>query len=105
MTCCSHCKAEHPDSHYERVVHNKTDLHGPWSGWRLAGRDLVAPDGQRLPPQRLRGLLWREQMELRRAGFTSRRKAEKGVRHGAQVKVVIVSLADWQAQHFGSRAG
>lgn len=44
-------------------------------------------------------------MELRRAGFTSRRKAEKGVRQGAQVKVVIVDLADWQERHFGVRAG
>ncbi|MBE0315027.1 NAD(P)H-dependent oxidoreductase [Xanthomonas citri pv. punicae] len=31
---------------------------GPWAGWRLAGRDLVAPTGERIPERRLRGLLW-----------------------------------------------
>ena len=102
---CYHCHAEHPEGHYERVVHNKMDLHGPWTGWRMAGRDLVALDGARISPERLRGLMWRDQMELRHAGFASRRRAEKPVRHGAKVKVVIVDLADWQEQHFGRRAG
>lgn len=46
--------------HYRRVVENHTPLHGPWEGWRMAGRDLVAPDRQRISPERLRGLLFRE---------------------------------------------
>lgn len=60
LTTCFHCNAEHPDGHYERVVHNKTALYGPWTGWRMAGRFLVAPDRERITPERLRGMLWRE---------------------------------------------
>ena len=26
MLTCYHCHAEHPDAHYDRVVHNKTPL-------------------------------------------------------------------------------
>ena len=51
------------------------------------------------------GLAWRDEMELRRAGFASRRRAEKAVRHGAKVKVIIVDLADWQTRYFGRAAG
>lgn len=104
LTTCFHCNAEHQEGHYDRVVHNKTPLYGPWSGWHMAGRELVAPDNTRFTPERLRGLAWRDEMELRRAGFASRRRAEKATKHGAKVKVVIVDLADWQAQHFGRSA-
>jgi len=41
---------------YNHVIDNHVDLHGPWAGWRLAGRDLVAPSGERIPERRLRGL-------------------------------------------------
>lgn len=40
-------------------------LTGPWIAWRLAGRDLVAPYRQRISPERLRGLLFREASEKR----------------------------------------
>ena len=78
-----------------------------WPGWRFTdcGRYLRAPDGQHMTQQRLEGLLWRDQMELRRAGYASRRRAEKAVRQGAKVKVVIVDLADWQQRHLGRLAG
>ena len=78
-----------------------------WPGWRFTegGRYLVTPDGEHLTQERLRGLAWRDEMELRRAGFASRRRAEKAVRHGAKVKVVIVDLADWQQRHLGRLAG
>jgi hypothetical protein len=105
MTTCFHCNQEHPDGHYERVVYNQTPLYGPWAGWRMAGRYLVAPGGQQISLPRMKGLLWRDDLELRRAGFQSRKKAEKGVRPGAKVKVIVVDLADWQAQHFGRAAG
>ena len=76
-------------------VHQQIDLAGPWEGWRLRGRDLVAPHGQRIPARRLEGLLWRDEMELRRAGFASRKKAESG-RHKSQlVKIVVVQLGDY----------
>jgi len=46
-------------------VDNHVALHGQWAGWRLAGRDLVSPDGDRINPQRLRGLLFRQDAEAR----------------------------------------
>lgn len=83
------------------------EIHPAWKQWRFTseGRYLVAPDGQHITQKRLEGLLWRDEMELRRAGYRSRRKAEKAVRHGALVKVVVVELSDWQAHYFGGRAG
>lgn len=60
MPRCFHCKAETSRSHYDRTVHNLTPLYGPWSGWRMAGRVLVSPDGDRIAPERLRGILWAE---------------------------------------------
>lgn len=62
---CWHCGAEHSTAHHERLVHNRTLLYGPWHGWRIAGRDLVSPDGDRICPQRLRGLLWTERARAR----------------------------------------
>lgn len=61
---------------------------------------LVAPDGAKINARRLAGLMWREQMELQRAGYHTRRQAEAGkVASGRQrmVKVVIVDLADYRA--------
>lgn len=52
---------------YDRTIYNKTPLHGPWTGWRMAGRVLVSPDGDRISPERLRGLLFRESLEKRKA--------------------------------------
>ena len=65
MTRCFHCHAESPDDHYRRVVHNHTPLHGPWAGWRMAGRDLVSPDGYRITAYRLRGFLYMESIRPR----------------------------------------
>ncbi|HBK46582.1 MAG TPA: hypothetical protein DDZ67_09150 [Xanthomonadaceae bacterium] len=79
-------------------------LTAPFAGWRIAGNYLVSPQGERMTPERLRGLLWRDQMELRLAGYASRRKAETGTRarqYQAKVKVVIVELDDWRERHFG----
>lgn len=92
MTTCLHCHTEHPEGHYERVVLNKTPLYGPWQGWRMAGRDLVAPDGCRYTPERLRGLAWRmeQSQRLNRAAMTRKRSSGRQT-----VKVVIVELADW----------
>lgn len=44
----------------ERSVYNKTPLYGQWAGWRMAGRCLVSPDGDRISPERLRGILFAE---------------------------------------------
>ena len=74
MTTCFYCKQEHPEGHYDRVVLKKTALHGPWAGWRMAGRFLVAPDKDRITPERLRGIIWREanSATLRSHGAKSR---------------------------------
>jgi hypothetical protein len=94
MPTCSHCEAESPAEHYDRVVHNTTSLHGPWRGWRLAGRHLVSPDGDRITPERMRGILARLELEARR----DRARARAAARRSAPVKVVIVDLADYRHQ-------
>lgn len=58
---------------YERTVYNRHHLPQPWNGWRFAGRELVSPEGDRIAPERLRGLLWREAGEKR----VSRRQATR----------------------------
>jgi hypothetical protein len=62
---CLHWHVEHPEAHHERVVHNRTPLFGPWAGWRMAGRDLVSPDGDRITARRLIGILWAERSRQR----------------------------------------
>lgn len=82
------------------------DFDGEWHGWRLRGRHLVSPSGQRITRERLNGLLFRDELELRRAGYESRRKAEAGKRgqqYGPRVKVVVVELAELRAR--GQLAG
>ena len=61
MVTCFHCHQQTTESEYARVVHNKTPLYGPWTGWRMAGPWLVAPDGTRFTPERLRGMAWRQE--------------------------------------------
>lgn len=80
---------------FDFLVHNRADLVGQWYGWKLRGRHLVTPDGDRLTPERLAGLAWRDAAELRLAGFASRRKAEQA-RHGPKVRVVVVELQDYR---------
>ena len=80
---------------HDAQVHHRVDLSGPWEGWRVRGRDLVSPDRQRITPERLQGLLWRDAMELRLAGFASRRRAEADKRNAQRVKVVVVQLGDY----------
>lgn len=88
------------------IVEILTDVPAPWAGWAFSanGKHLLSPERDRITPERLAGLLWRDAMELRRAGLRSRREAEKPVLQG-RVKVVVVDLADWHARNVGSRAG
>lgn len=89
---------------YRRVIDNHVALTGPWAGWRLAGRDLVAPTGERIPERRLRGLLWRaDASDLRDAART--RNAARKARQQSMVKVVVVNLDSWRDRHFGRSAG
>ena len=88
-------------------VPSTVEIHPAWERWRFTeeGRYLVAPDGQHITQQRMEGILWRDEQELRLSGHRSRKKAEKAVRQGSMVKVVIVDLATWQAKHLGRFAG
>lgn len=73
------------------------DFEDEWYGWRLRGRHLVSDDGQRMTIERLRGLMWRDKMELRLKGYASRRAAEEARQSASQrqlVKVVVVQLAE-----------
>lgn len=75
------------------------DLNDEWIGWRLRGRYLISPGGQRISPERLRGLLFRDQLELRKAGFASRLKADRGTRARQsmpKIKVVIIDLGEYR---------
>lgn len=83
-------------------------LTGPFAGWSVRGNYLVSPDGDRMTPERIAGLAWRDQMELRVAGFASRRKAGAGQRKAGQrqmIKAVVVDLGDFRDRHFGRSAG
>ena len=45
-----------------------------WVGWYFtqSGQYLVSPDGDRITPERLRGLLWRQACETRMAAIRAR---------------------------------
>lgn len=78
---------------------SEIDFDGEWYGWRLRGRHLVSEDGQRMTVERLRGLMWRDAMELRLAGYASRRAAENAKRaasSGPSVKVVVMNLHEYR---------
>ena len=56
-----------PDSErYFFEVFGKVDLRGDWQGWKIRGRELVSPDGDRINYRRLRGLLFTQSL---RAGM------------------------------------
>lgn len=57
---------------YDRVVYNTTPLYGEWIGWRMAGRELVAPNGVRFRPDRLLAIAWAE----KRAEIKDRKQAK-----------------------------
>lgn len=50
---------------YAEKVTGHVDLSSHWAGWKLRGRWLISPDGHRLNPERLRGILFREDGEAR----------------------------------------
>lgn len=51
---------------YAEKVLGHVDLAADWAGWRLRGRWLISPEGDRINAQRLRGILFREANEKRR---------------------------------------
>lgn len=73
-------------------------LHGHWHGWRIAGRCLIAPGGVRLPVERVLGLAWRQDAEARLSNAKARRAASTQ----QSVRVVVVTLTEFQAQRNGA---
>lgn len=88
----------------DQITRNHVRLHGPWAGWRLAGRDLVSPEGIRMSPTRLQGLAWRQDSEVRLSNLRKRNAAAKAG-HRGMVTVVRMPARDWHAEHFGTVAG
>lgn len=89
---------------FEATVYQRIDFTGPWQGWRLRGRDLVSPDGDRISPERLKGIAWRMQAEARRDSARAKREALERAREPV-VTVIRLPLSDWQREHFGVAAG
>lgn len=89
---------------HDALVYQRIDFTGRWHGWRMRGRDLVSPDGDRISPERLTGLLWRVQAEARRDAARAKREAAERARSPV-VTVLRVRLTDWQQEHFGAAAG
>lgn len=91
-------------AHYARDVDGHADLTADWLGWKQRGRWLVSPSGERISPERMKGILWRQQQEEHLSAARNRNSSRKAVRR-QMVKVVVVDLQDWHAQRFGTRAG
>lgn len=62
-----------------------------WNGWRFtaSGQQLVSPDGDRITPERLRGLLWRHAMERRAAARRAREQQFAVVARGFKRTVTM----------------
>lgn len=50
---------------YQVLVNGQLDMQNEWKGWKLRGPYLVAPNGDRIMPQRLLGLLYVEKLQKR----------------------------------------
>lgn len=92
MPCPNDCAAKLLNQH----AHNHVELTGPWSGWKLRGRDLVSPTGLRLSPERVAGLAWREHNEAWLESKKARAAAAAKARGQQPVKVVVITLADYR---------
>lgn len=88
----------------DALVYQRLDFTGPWHGWKMRGRDLVSPDGDRLSPERLRGLAWRQASEARRDAARAKRLAYEGISKQV-VTVLRIDNSDWHRERFGSLAG
>lgn len=84
---------------YARVVDGHNDLTADWLGWKQRGRWLLSPAGDRINPERMKGILWRLQQEERLTAAHNRNASRKAVSQGS-VKVVVVDLADWHAKRY-----
>lgn len=90
-------------AHYARVVNGHNDLAGDWAGWKQRGRYLISPCGDRISPERMKGVLWRIDQETRLTAVRNRNASRKSNRR-QWVSVVVAELTDWHARYLGSRA-
>lgn len=72
-----------------------------WTGWRFAGNDLISPDRDRISPERLRGLLWRDAQERRLATIRARNEAQKAS-HRGEVVLLRMPCRDWHRERYGT---
>jgi hypothetical protein len=63
---------------YQEKVLGHIDLTGEWTGWRLRGRDLIAPDGTRVNPLFIQGAIFRWKNEARVARARARESGQQG---------------------------
>lgn len=92
-----HWAARRPDA--PRLLEILTPMPAEWTGWQIRGNYLVTPTGEKLHRRRVEGMAFREGLELRRAGYASRRAAEAGKsgrQYGPRVKVVIIELSEYR---------
>lgn len=73
----------------DAVLYSRIDFAGDWQGWKLRGRVLVSPDGDRISAERLRGLLFVETLRTPKRAKPGRpSKAELAARPVAQVEAL-----------------
>ncbi|MBN8261017.1 MAG: hypothetical protein J0L59_01675 [Xanthomonadales bacterium] len=71
MPCCMYCKRETTEAHALRVIYNHHSLHADWTGWRMAGRWLVSPIGERIDASELLAILRTRKTERLKAVSSS----------------------------------
>lgn len=85
---------------YDALVLCRVDLAGEWSGWKIRGRVLVSPDGDRIPVERLRGLLFTESLKRQKRNKPGRPpKLELDARPRAQVVPIPPPPAQEERPH------
>jgi len=58
-----------------------------WAGWRFAGRELVSPEGLRINPERLRGILHAEKQKAVTRGQFAQETAQSA-------RIISLEFAD-----------
>jgi hypothetical protein len=79
---------DRPRHDHELLIVRVPEWPDAWSGWFFRGGVLVSPDGHRITPERLRGLLFRQDSERRLAAVRAREK-----RFGEVVRGLVRNLA------------
>lgn len=51
---------------HDWIVYGNGPLHGAWSGWRIAGDELIAPDRRRIRMNRVLAVLQVDELAWRR---------------------------------------